>query len=183
MGRTYRIKNYIALLLLFFISLGAAAQNSQMTYKRGNLYIDGTVINTEMIESIIGSQVFNDTYLGAVKQRNTARKLCISGLSFMAGGLTANIMSRMVYSDVEPDVFYYDGTLSVPVNSTSEILKNIGKYAFYIGAASVSIGLPLYFIGNSRLKWIAKDYNQHNTPVAYVQLGVQQHGFGLSVNF
>jgi len=162
----------IILLSIFFISIGAAAQNSSISYKKGVFTLNGFAIQASEMETAIGSKVFNDTYVGAMKQRNIARSLRIGGLCSAVGGLTVIFFESKI-SGSTPDT----------VSATDAILLYAGCTALFAGIVSFDVGIPLGLMSTCRLKWIADDYNQRNKDIAFVNLGIQPHGIGISLNF
>lgn len=162
----------ITLLLLFSCGIVMSAQNAGMTYERGSFFINGSRIDPSQMESVIGTDVYNDTYVGAMKQRIVAKRLCVTGACVAVAGLTSMLLQVDRVGE-QPDCL-----------STSEaIMLYAGCTALVAGCVCIDVGIPFGIIGSSRLHWIAEDYNNKSQMTASVRVGLQPHGVGLMLTF
>ncbi|MCQ2145990.1 MAG: hypothetical protein MJZ16_00570 [Bacteroidales bacterium] len=145
-----------------------------MTKKGDYLRLDGRKLLDDEVESIIGSDIYNATYIGARKQIKTANTLLITGAASALSGLVL-----YVYADNK----WYDALYSDGNTDMFEALCGVGSAILIAGCFCLDACIPISIIGSSRMKWIASDYNQRAASQANLNVGLQKHGIGLALNF
>ena len=151
-------------------------QGANLADMRGNVLTDHEVL------SLIGEQIYDETYLGACKQRKAGKTLIWSGIDGMVGGA---VLYGVGFSKIAG---------SVNQNSSNEEIQRAlennpgsagmilgGNLLMSAGAIALDAGIPLAIIGKKRLNWIADDYNARKG-LAY-QVGVTPSGVGLALRF
>lgn len=131
---------------------------------KGDFAINGNELSEADLFNLIGEKVYYETYLSAQKQRKLGLPLGIVG----AGILGATTAWYFIAIDAP---WVHEKTVVI----TSSIGWSLGALA---GA-----GFALFCIGNSRLKWIAEDYNSRNGIASTLSFGPAPHGIGLTLNF
>lgn len=126
-------------------------------------YDDPVPLSSYEVMELFGREVYNETYVGAVKQMKVGKPLIITGVSIAAVGITLAIAGAVGESDD---------------------LMGIGVIAGAVGVTTMSVGAPLFCVGRARLNWMAEDYNARQLyPEFTVNFGPQRHGVGFSINF
>lgn len=148
--------------LSFLLTLSFAAQG-QLRWDHGKILRGDKVLSEQEILDAIGNEVYEETYVGALRQRNAGRGLVISGGVVTAVGLGAYIGSAYGLTQGNKG-FYPLGVLS------------IGTMA--IGSTLLAVGIPLLVIGNKRLHWVVDNANQQPMIITPAPSGV-----GLCLNF
>lgn len=170
----------IALILTAFI-LGACFANAQtnpefLKFKGGNFYGEsGTVYTDAQMLQLIGRDIYDETYVGALKQYRTGRNLIIiggvtalAGLGGCIGILAANSTEEGVEGMSDSAIMGFYGSMLVAV----------------LGGVALDVGIPLTIIGKSRLNWIADDYNAKQSGVSLRLTGCSAGpGVGLALVF
>lgn len=157
-----------------FTTVSTKSYGGVMTKKGDYLRLDGRKLHDDEVESIIGSDVYNATYVGARKQIKTANTLLITGAASAIGGL-----ALYVYADNK----WYDALDSHGDTDKYEALCSVGSAILIAGCFCLDACIPISIIGSSRMKWIASDYNQRAASHASLNVGLQKHGLGLALNF
>lgn len=154
--------------LALLVCLSANAQNpaGRLFYEgKGDYAINGNRLSEGGLYELLGEDVYYNTYLPSQKMRKIGLPVGIVG----AGILGATTAWYLIGIDAP---WIHEKTVVI----TSSIGWTLGALA---GA-----GLAFYCIGNSRLKWIAEDYNLRNASYSAVwQLGPAPHGLGLTLAF
>ena len=163
--------------ILFFIGLFSNTANAQiidtetpsagfMKYSNGQLYLDGTKLSDNYVKDIIGADLWHKTYSGARKQYKAGSILMLSGAAVM---VTGSIL--MLASPYNEELWDYPGSYYA------------GSVALVVGVAVFEAGLPFYFIGRGRLKWIAEDYNNNRASKTSLNVTAGKYGVGLALKF
>ena len=165
MNRITKLILFAAMALLSCAWAQAQTPTNYLHYAgRGDYSINGRQLSEEEVFQLIGEKVYYETYLGAQKQRRIGLPLGIVGASVLG-------VTTAWYCIAIDAPWIHEST----VVATSSIGWALGGLA--------SAGLAFYFIGTSRLKWIAKDYNLRNGYAAVWQFGATPNGIGIRVQF
>ena len=183
-----------AVLALFVLAFQAQAQEipgpGRLEHSNGEFYLDGQKLLPEQIQSVIGDDIYYETYKGAVVQRNTGKALLIAGGSSMGTGIA--LLAFGYYTSYKMVNDYLKSVRAGNGNSSdyASIISKAYGYEFMIlggyvltlsGSGLLSAGIPLFSIGNSRLNWIEKDYNQKE---GYsLNFGFTPNGVGFALKF
>ena len=188
-------KILFAVLALLVLAFQAQAQEipgpGRLEHSNGEFYLDGQKLLPEQIQSVIGDDIYYETYKGAVVQRNTGKALLIAGGSSMGTGIALLAFGyvttyKLANEYIQAIVRSANGN---PSDYASIVSKAYG-YEFMIlggyvltlaGSGLLSAGIPLFTIGNSRLNWIEKNYNQNE---GYsLNFGFTPNGVGFALKF
>ena len=169
------------------------AQNSNAQYPPQQIHRDKasfvdehgrTLSDRELIDAI-GTDIFEETVVGARKQYNAGRKLLIGGAIGVGGGLLGTLAGSALF--VASGATYYEkGETRYEIVDEGAAIAGIGLLALGIGAmsagsAALSAGIPLKVIGQSRLNWVENDYNERQSYTLHI--GAAPHGVGVTLNF
>lgn len=133
-----------------------------------NFYFNGTEkLTSSQVLELVGEDVYNDTYKGALKQYK-------AGIPLMAIGSAAGLGAIVV------------ATIGGFNLDTSLIYTGIGVAA--IADAFLAGGIASFIIGRNRLDWVARNYNREQRDNAKnaaqeVSLVPAQNGIGLALRF
>lgn len=177
-----------AILLVAFLALGASFARAQVmpssiSVKKGVFYDDsGNAINPSVLASIIGDEIYNETYVGASKQYKAGKNLIIwgavgAGVGFVtyAVALASYVAKYPKLDPTQPSTWPIDSSLSLAAG---------GLVVGALGSACLAAGIPLNVIGKSRMNWIASDYNEKHSNVSLNLTGSQAgYGLGLALRF
>ena len=178
------MKRFLSILVAFF-ALGAGFAQAQinanyLSVKEGQFYNEnGVLIHDSLIQPLIGNEIYNETYTGAVKQFKTGKQLVIWGSVGAGVGLAISTGFLMALTKKYPNA------KELPQNDplTGGFLGGVALGS--AGATALAVGIPFLCIGKNRLKWIAEDYNtKHASNVSLNLTGCSAgYGLGLAVNF
>ena len=179
--------------VLIFCGLVAAflclAQNANAQYvgpihREGANLADqrGNILNDQEVLTLIGSDVYEKTYVGAQKQRKAGKALIWSGVGGMVGGavlygvglsqISGEVNSNSSKDQIQASFEKHPGSAGMVLG---------GTLLMAAGAVALDAGIPLAIIGKKRLNWVADDYNARKG-VAY-QVGATPNGVGLALRF
>lgn len=186
--------------LMAFGATSASAQRADsgtLTYSNGHLLDEqGRVLQDYEVMDIVGRRIYNETYNGAVQQYKAGKGLIIGGAVSFGLGVAATVGSaiylgperaRSIYHGFEREEFADEQTRVRYVGETTAGAAGLlgGLALASIGQACLSVGLPLFIIGKSRLVWIAEDYNAENYRRGrrpYIDFNTE-NGPGIRLNF
>ena len=141
-----------ALFLTAAFSASAQYRPSRIELDHGYFYDEaGALIPDAGMRTLIGDEIFEETYLGATQQFRVGKNLLTGGavaFGLGLGGLIATAVTYQedyAYSDWEENRFVAGFYLS--------LLTMIG------GGVAVDVAIPLMIIGAQRLSWIEREYN------------------------
>lgn len=193
------MKRTLVLIVLFGLlgCLGASAQwaPETLTYKRGHL-LDGKHKLTDLeVQEIIGSEIFEETYVGARKQYKAGLGLLISGgVTTLTGMIVCSRAESFIKDRGKETIWavikesWNNGSVeNVEFDQAAEdIAKGLvwyfcGAGVSYVGTTLLKFGIPFYVAGRKRLEWIADDYNGRNAP--QLEVAVTPYGPGLRLTF
>jgi len=157
------IRNLAVAFALLLLCVNLHAQTS-LTFKGGTFRDNnGSKLSDADMLKLTGPEIYYDTYLGAMKQFKAGKSLTYSGIGVMTAGLVA---------------------LFAGVYNGYEMLGYSGQILAFAGGAMIDVGVPLWSIGKSRLRWIESDYNKRHSPSPVeFSLNVGRNGFGLAMKF
>ena len=183
MKKIITLLSVVALVLLGSVNVYAQSKSSKtktktepvkispMLYKGGKL-IDGyDVIPREKLRNYFDPE--------ECLRVNQAFKMRKAGLGLMIAGTPTMVLGGVLMG-VGMSVYYSAGNQD-PKADLGNALWNSGIAGLSAGAAMLGTGIPLYCIGDSRLKKAAAGYNQRNN--IQVSLNLSPYGPGLSLNF
>ena len=149
-------------------------QGANLADARGNILSDHEVL------TLIGEQVYDETYVGAVKQRKTGRTLIWSGIGGLVGGavLYGVGMNKAQITTSSPKEEMEKAFKDNP-GSAGMVLG--GTLLMAVGGIALDAGIPISIIGKKRLNWVADDYNARKG-LTY-QIGATPNGIGFALNF
>lgn len=161
----------VALLVIAAGSAKAQVNPDYLFFDKGD-FTDGagTYYNESEIMHIIGPQIYNETYMGAIQQYNAGRDLIrYGGFGAAIGFLSYVGFYTSAVSHQDPSLLY--GAAA-------------GFITMSLGFVALDAGIPLKIIGKKRLEWIAEDYNDKNKTVAIKLTGCSAGpGVGIAVVF
>ncbi|MCQ2146952.1 MAG: hypothetical protein MJZ16_05480 [Bacteroidales bacterium] len=180
------MKRIIITIIIAAVAAFAASAQAPTLERSGRfLSSNGVRLSDQEVRNIISPSVYSETYEGARKQMNAGRKLRTYGLIGFGVGLPAFILGGMNAGYVE---YYNDYGEPVERELEGSALAWIGfgggLLLMTAGLTAVEVSIPLTVIGKKRLDWVAEDYNYaaHGSS-AKLDLGAQEHGFGLALKF
>ncbi len=155
------------------MSLQNLARYGKLEYiGHGDFTLGGRQLNWQddsLFEELFGYSGYYHTYMSAQKQRRAGKTLIPIGGGVMGVGLLCVFLSA-------PSSMADIGSILSPAFLISTAL-------IAAGGTLISIGVPLLIIGNSRLRWIADDFNKNLGYKASLTVGPTQNGFGISLIF
>lgn len=150
------MKKVFALLFLF-VSMAAYAQmpsgnQGQMSLKGGYPVINGEKITSrDAIIGLIGKDTYENDWKKAASLRKTGKTLTIAGGVVFGYGLASYITAICIpWPEAEAEPERYD-KFSKAFTFT--------KILCGVGAVTLGAGIPLFCVGNNRLKDIRDQYN------------------------
>ena len=179
-----------ALILCGFVAAFLClAQNANAQYA-GPLHRDGAyladqrgnILSNHEVLTLVGQDVYDQTYIGAQKQRKAGKALIWSGVGGMVGG---GVLYGLGFSKIADKVNQNSSKDDIQKafegapGSAGMVLG--GTLLMAAGAIALDAGIPLAIIGKKRLNWVADDYNARKN-LAY-QVGATPYGVGLAVRF
>ena len=180
-------KSLLILLLMLVPAFAALAQYvpSQIEQSKGRLLDDnGEVMPDFMVQRLVGDDIFNETYVGAVKQYKTGKRLITAGIVGMGAGVVVSGVSlgyfMADYVNILKASGDFWGSFKEAKDSVSWFYRGWGIAG--VGYSVFMTGLIFKTIGWKRLEWVADEYND-GRPSATLRFGQGQYGTGLVFNF
>ena len=167
------------------------AQNAHAQYLPSQIHRDRagfvdehgrTLSDNELIDAI-GTDIFEETVVGARKQYTAGRKLMIGGIVGLGAGVVSMLGGTAVIAAAGPEqaadgeVYFKDEDKAI----TGGAIVLIGSVVTALGGTALSAGIPFKVIGQSRLNWVENDYNERHA--ASLHLGATPSGVGLAIRF
>lgn len=147
---------------------------------------NGEALSNQEVLLAVGQQIFDETYVGAVKQYNAGRKLLSGGAVAMGAGLGVTVASAILFANA--DLSYTTDSRGVRHYRNLGTKGAVGYAGVCAGVAAIvtgfevlSAGIVFKSIGAKRLQWVASDYNA-KAPVA-IRIGNGRYGTGVVVSF
>jgi len=146
----------------------------------------GVVLSDEEVLAGIGQDIYDGTYVGAVKQYNASTILIWSGVGTTVLGAGGIATSAIFYKRIQ-DKKASAGANAPQSLKTQMVLTELGiGSSVFVTAAGVSAiitGLIFRAISTQRLEWVAQDYNSTESRQVTARIGNGQYGTGLIINF
>ena len=147
-----------------------SADEGPMVLKNGKLILNGEMLNSpEAIAGAIGEDVYRNTWKPASSMRKGGIALISVGSAVAAWGLSGYITALCVEwpeAEVDPQRYKKFNTA-----------YTITKVGCGVGVACLGAGIPLFCVGNGRLKRVTEGYNQGLT------VSTAPGGLGLTYRF
>ena len=166
------------------LAQNANAQIAGPIHRDGAYLADqrGNILSNQEVLTLVGQDIYNQTYVGAQKQRKAGKTVIWSGIGGLVGGgvlygagLT-KIADKVTQNSSKEEI---QKALEANPGSAGMILG--GTLLMAAGGVALDAGIPLAIIGKKRLNWVADDYNARKN-LAY-QIGATPSGVGLAVRF
>ena len=167
---------------LLCLAQNASAQYAGPIHRSGAYLADarGNILSNHEVFNLIGEQVYDETYVGASKQRKTGKTLIWSGIGGLVGGAVlygvglnkAQITTSSTKEEMEKAFQDNPGSAGMILG---------GTLLMAAGGVLLDIGIPVSIIGKKRLNWVADDYNARKG-LTY-QFGATPSGVGFALNF
>ena len=185
-----RIATLILVALACLTSWNAAAQY----YHPDNLHRvrktlvseTGVVLTDEEVLSCIGEEIYNETYVGAVRQYTTSSILLYAGggtAVLGVGGIVGSAIAYRHYQDKKAAA----GAGTPQSLKTQTVLSELGVggavTVTLAGVGALITGLVFRAISTQRLNWVAQDYNSTESRMVSARIGNGQYGTGLIITF
>lgn len=179
-------QSLLILLLMLIPAYAALAQYvpSQIEQKKGCLLDDnGEVMPDYMVQRLVGDDIYNQTYVGAVKQYKTGKRLITGGIIVAGAGVAVSSVSLGIF--MADYIKIWGGTQNLwdaftgAKDSLSWFYRGFSIAG--VGASVFTMGLIFKTIGWKRLEWVAEEYN--NRHPAVLEFGVGEFGTGLVYRF
>ena len=179
-------KILLAVMLMLIPAFAALAQYvpSQIEQSKGRLLDDnGEVMPDFMVQRLVGEDIYNQTYVGAVKQYKTGKRLITGGIVGTGAGLAVSGVSLGIF--IADYIKIWGGTNNLwdaflgAKDSLSWFYRGFSIAG--VGASVFTMGLIFKTIGWKRLEWVAEEYN--NRHPATLEFGVGEFGTGLVYRF
>ena len=179
-------KFLLALLLLLVPAFAALAQYvpSQIEQSKGRLLDDnGEVMPDFMVRRLVGDEIFEETYLGAVKQYKAGKRLIVGGIIGTGAGLAVSGVSLGVFFANYFNIWKGEN-LWDSFSQAKDVLSWFYRGFSIAGVGTSVIGLGIIFktVGWKRLEWVAEEYN-NGRPAVTLRFGAGEYGTGLVLNF
>ena len=167
---------------LLCLAQNANAQYAGPIHRSGAYLADmrGNILSDQEVLTLVGEQVYDETYVGASKQRKTGKTLIWSGIGGLVGGAVlygvglnkAQITTSNTKEEMEKAFQDNPGSAGMILG---------GTLLMAAGSVLLDIGIPVSIIGKKRLNWVADDYNARKG-LTY-QIGATPSGVGFALNF
>ena len=164
------------------LSQNASAQYAGPISRKGADLVDinGKVLTNAEIVEIVGADIYTKTVTGSRKQVKAGRGLIWGGAIGMAAGFTGIVTGNIIVNKNA----YVDDNNKVVYTNQKKAVQGAGIWAlgigtFALGSLALDFGIPFYFIGRSRLNWVADTANQQMT----CKFGPTPNGVGFALNF
>ena len=143
-----------------------------MEHTGGDFEVAGRQIYEGEYRNYFNADEF-ETVNGALRQRSSGKSLLIAGGALTGVGIVFTAVGAATMWDWNKDQYYY--------NAWSAALYYSGIVFLSTGVTAMTVGAPLFCIGNARLNWAADSYNQRNQMSFNVVSG--RNGLGLALRF
>lgn len=127
-------------------------------------------------EELLSPLGYYNTFLSAQKQRVVGNTLLPIGCGVLATGVLWGIIAiKTMPSSVD--------IMSGDIDEIFSVSTIVAGALTVVGGTLISIAIPLKIIGNSRLRWIANDYNKNLGYTANFIIGPTNNGLGIALVF
>jgi hypothetical protein len=146
----------------------------------------GVVLSDEEVLAGIGQEIYDETYVGAVKQYKASTALIWSGVGTTVVGAAGVAASAIFYRRLQ-DSKAAAGVGAPQSLKTQIVLTELGiggaSFVTIAGVSALLTGLVFRAISTQRLEWVAQDYNSTESRMVTARIGNGQYGTGLIINF
>ena len=147
-------------------------RSGYMEHVRGEFELAGRELYEGEYRNYFNADEF-ETINSAMSQRRAGKGLMIAGGAVL--GVGTAVFGASYYCWVTS---FYDGT---GPDYTAFVFSCTGAALMGVGGTLMTIGIPLFCVGNGRLNWAASSYNQRNQLA--LSLGAGRDGAGLFLRF
>ena len=169
----------------FFCGIVAAllclTQNANAQYARKGADLvsqNGVVLSDQDIVNLVGSDVFEQTVVGARKQYKAGKSLITGGII----GIGAGLAGAFVTGYKAGKAGYNDMQTALSDDGSIAALYLASAAAASIGSAALTGGIVMKIIGNKRLDWVSEEANRVSGNVS-LNVGATPNGMGIVLNF
>ena len=178
----------IAILCGVIAALLCLSQSASAQYARkGANLVDrsGAVLTDQQVISLVGNDVFEETFVGARKQYKSGKTLIWSGIAGMVVGTAGAVFTAIKLQDAgynDVNINSYEDLKQIIEKDPSIAALYLGSSAIgSLGATALSAGIVLKVIGKKRLNWVEEQANgQYGMALG---LGATPSGFGVTLTF
>lgn len=179
-------KILLAVMLMLLPAFAALAQYvpSQIEQSKGRLLDDnGEVMPDFMVKRLVGDEIFEETYLGAVKQYKAGKWLMLGGGLVVGAGVAVSGVSLGVFFVNYVNIWKGEN-LWDSFSQAKDVLSWFyrGFSIAGLGASVFTMGIIFKTVGWKRLEWVAEEYN-NGRPAVTLRFGAGEYGTGLVLNF
>ena len=147
-------------------------RSGYMEYTRGEFEVAGRELYEGEYRNYFNADEF-ETVNSAMHQRGAGKGLMIAGGAVLGAGTA--IFGASYYCWVTS---FYE---SYGPDYTAFVFSCAGAALMGVGGTLMTIGIPLFCVGNGRLNWAASSYNQRNQLA--LSFGAGRDGAGLFLRF
>jgi hypothetical protein len=169
----------------FFCGIVAAllclTQNANAQYARKGADLvsqNGVVLSDQDIVNLVGSDVFEQTVVGARKQYKAGKSLITGGII----GIGAGLAGAFVTGYKAGKAGYNDMQTALSDDGSIAALYLASAAAASLGSAALTGGIVMKIIGNKRLDWVSEEANRVSGNVS-LNVGATPNGMGIVLNF
>ena len=169
----------------FFCGIVAAllclTQNANAQYARKGADLvsqNGVVLSDQDIVNLVGSDVFEQTVVGARKQYKAGKSLITGGII----GIGAGLAGAFVTGYKAGKAGYNDMQTALSDDGSIAALYLASAAAASLGSAALTGGIVMKIIGNKRLDWVSEEANRVSGNVS-INVGATPNGMGIVLNF
>ena len=168
--------------LLLCLAQNASAQYAGPIHRDGYQFVtnNGQVLTDQQLIDLVGSDIYEQTIVGARKQLKAGKALiwgggatAVAGVAVIVGGaalIASNTHQDSGYTVFDNENMAYAGAA----------VMTGGYLLLALGSAAVTAGVPLNMIGKSRLNWVENSYNHGE--ISY-NIGLTPNGVGFALRF
>ena len=169
----------------FFCGIVAAllclTQNANAQYARKGADLvsqNGVVLSDQDLVNLVGSDVFEQTVVGARTQYKAGKSLIPGGII----GIGAGLAGAFVTGYKAGQAGYNDMQTALSDDGSIAALYLASAAAASLGSAALTGGIVMKIIGNKRLDWVSEEANRVSGNVS-LNVGATPNGMGIVLNF
>jgi hypothetical protein len=139
---------------------------------------NGVALSDQDIVNLVGSDVFEQTVVGARKQYKAGKSLITGGII----GIGAGLAGAFVTGYKAGKAGYNDMQTALSDDGSIAALYLASAAAASLGSAALTGGIVMKIIGNKRLDWVSEEANRVSGNVS-LNVGATPNGMGIVLNF
>ena len=145
---------------------------------------NGNILSDEDIIGLVGSDIFEETVVGARRQLQAGKGLIIGGAAGIGTGLVFAVFTgvAMANNSAQHDRDMRDGRRDVYTYGYAPALYFCSVAFTSLGLTALGGGIAFRAIGKGRLGWVADQCNSHKA-VATLEWSATPAGAGLVMRF